>query len=108
MKTIRSLFPKKEAGSYTNAGIVFVLSVVLFLGLTMPFRLRLAAADITDMRTTTALTPGSGSVIRSAGGSWLRSGESDLRLYFRIWLYLCPDWGGAADSIWNGALVSLE
>ena len=57
MKTIRSLFPKKEAGSYTNAGIVFVLSVVLFVGLTMPFRLRLAAADITDMRPTTALTP---------------------------------------------------
>ena len=57
MKTIRSLFPKKEAGSYTNAGIVFMLSVVLFVGLTMPFRLRLAAADITDMRPTTALTP---------------------------------------------------
>lgn len=29
------LFPQKEAGSYTNAGIAFVLSVVLFVGLTM-------------------------------------------------------------------------
>ena len=37
--------------------IIFLISTVLFIGFTMPFRLRLAAADITEMRPVSALTP---------------------------------------------------
>lgn len=37
--------------------IVFLISAVLFFAFTMPFRLRLAAADITEMRPVSALTP---------------------------------------------------
>ena len=48
---------KRKTNQYINTGIIFMLSAVLFVGLTMPFRLRLAAADITDLRPTTALTP---------------------------------------------------
>lgn len=48
---------KRKGNQYINAGIIFLLSAVIFVGLTMPFRLRLAVADITDMRPTTALTP---------------------------------------------------
>ncbi len=39
------------------AVIVFLISAVLFFAFTMPFRLRLAAADITEMRPVSALTP---------------------------------------------------
>lgn len=48
---------KRKGNQYINAAIIFLLSAVIFVGLTMPFRLRLAVADITDMRPTTALTP---------------------------------------------------
>lgn len=48
---------KRKTNQYINAGIIFMLSAVLFVGLTMPFRLRLAAADITELRPITALTP---------------------------------------------------
>ncbi|MGN1136934.1 MAG: SpoIIE family protein phosphatase, partial [Oscillospiraceae bacterium] len=39
------------------AVIVFLISAVLFFALTMPFRFRLAAAEITEMRPVSALTP---------------------------------------------------
>lgn len=39
------------------AVIVFLISAVLFFALTMPFRLQLVAADITEMRPVSALTP---------------------------------------------------
>lgn len=39
------------------AAIVFFISAVLFFSFTMPFRLRLAVADITEMRPVSALTP---------------------------------------------------
>ncbi|MGN0691158.1 MAG: SpoIIE family protein phosphatase [Oscillospiraceae bacterium] len=39
------------------AVIVFLISAVLFFAFTVPFRLRLAAADITEMRPVSALTP---------------------------------------------------
>ena len=48
---------KRKTNQYINVCIIFLLSIVLFVGLTMPFRLRLAAADITDLRPITALTP---------------------------------------------------
>lgn len=46
-----------KINKYSAAGIVFLVSAVLFFVLTMPFRVWLSAADITDMRPVTALTP---------------------------------------------------
>lgn len=46
---------KIKNNKFISAGFVFLLSAVLFIAFTMPFRIRLA--DITDMRPTAALTP---------------------------------------------------
>lgn len=40
-----------------SAAVVFLLSAILFFGMTMPFRVWLEAAEITEMRPVTALTP---------------------------------------------------
>lgn len=48
---------KIRSSKYGNACIVFLLSAVLFVALTMPFRIWLEAANITEMRPCTALTP---------------------------------------------------
>ena len=48
---------KIKMNKYTAAGIVFVVSAALFFLLTMPFRVWMSAAEITDMRPVTALTP---------------------------------------------------
>lgn len=46
-----------KINKYAAGGIVFAVSAVLFFAMTMPFRVWLSAADITDMRPVTALTP---------------------------------------------------
>lgn len=48
---------KERKGKCIGSVIVLLLSAVLFIAMTMPFRLRLSMADITDMRPTSALTP---------------------------------------------------
>ncbi|MDY3909249.1 MAG: PP2C family protein-serine/threonine phosphatase [Eubacterium sp.] len=48
---------KMKVSKYGSAGIVFLISAVLFFAFTMPFRVWLSAADITEMRPTSALTP---------------------------------------------------
>ncbi|MGN0610348.1 MAG: hypothetical protein ACI4JI_01065, partial [Ruminiclostridium sp.] len=40
-----------------TASVIFLLSALLFFGMTMPFRVWLEAAEITEMRPVTALTP---------------------------------------------------
>lgn len=40
-----------------TASVIFLLSALLFFGMTMPFRIWLEAAEITEMRPVTALTP---------------------------------------------------
>lgn len=47
----------KKVNRKKIAAIVFFISAVLFFSFTMPFRLRLAVADITEMRPVSALTP---------------------------------------------------
>ena len=47
---------KKINKQYIRAGL-FLISALLFLIFTLPFRFRLVAADITEMRPVTALTP---------------------------------------------------
>lgn len=48
---------KVKRNKYFNVWVVFLLSAVLFAGFTMPFRVILSAAEITEMRPSTALTP---------------------------------------------------
>ncbi|MGN1421952.1 MAG: hypothetical protein ACI4XA_01110, partial [Oscillospiraceae bacterium] len=48
---------KIKYNKYGAAAFIFLVSAVLFLGFTMPFRLRLEAAQITEMRPSAALTP---------------------------------------------------
>lgn len=48
---------KIKYNKYSAWGFLFLLSALLFLGFTMPFRLRLEAAQITEMRPSAALTP---------------------------------------------------
>lgn len=48
---------KGKVNTATTGVIVFLISAALFFAFTMPFRLRLAAADITGMRPVSALTP---------------------------------------------------
>lgn len=47
----------KKINRHMISLIVFIVSAILFFALTMPFRIWLTAADITDLRPTTALTP---------------------------------------------------
>lgn len=48
---------QNKTNKYLNGFIIFFISAFLFIALTMPFRIRLSAADITEIRPTTALTP---------------------------------------------------
>lgn len=48
---------KVKYNKYAAAGFLFLMCALLFLGFTMPFRLRLEAAQITEMRPSAALTP---------------------------------------------------
>lgn len=48
---------KIKYNKYSAWVFLFLLSALLFLGFTMPFRLRLEAAQITEMRPSAALTP---------------------------------------------------
>ena len=48
---------QNKTNKYLNVFIIFFISAFLFVALTMPFRIRLSAADITEIRPTTALTP---------------------------------------------------
>lgn len=48
---------KSRFNKHISSGVVFLLSAVLFFAFTMPFRIKLSMADITEMRPTTALTP---------------------------------------------------
>ncbi|MGN0648832.1 MAG: PP2C family protein-serine/threonine phosphatase [Oscillospiraceae bacterium] len=48
---------KIKYNKYGAAAFIFLFSALLFIGFTMPFRLRLEAAQITEMRPSSALTP---------------------------------------------------
>lgn len=48
---------KVKYNKYAAAGFLFLMCALLFFGFTMPFRLRLEAAQITEMRPSAALTP---------------------------------------------------
>ena len=48
---------KIKTSRYENAGIIFLLSGLLFLILTVPFQMWFSIANITEMRPDTALTP---------------------------------------------------
>ena len=48
---------KIKLNKYTVGVFVMLISVLLFLALTMPFQVRLSAAEITEMRPVAALTP---------------------------------------------------
>lgn len=48
---------KKQLNRHVISLIVFVISAILFFALTMPFRMRLAVSDITEMRPSAAITP---------------------------------------------------
>lgn len=48
---------KLKYNKYTAAAFIFLLSAVLFFAFTMPFRLWVSAAQITEMRPSVALTP---------------------------------------------------
>ena len=48
---------KIKYNKYGAAAFIFLFGALLFLGFTMPFRLRLEAAQITEMRPSAALTP---------------------------------------------------
>ncbi|MGN0587375.1 MAG: hypothetical protein ACI4JF_08825, partial [Oscillospiraceae bacterium] len=48
---------EKKINKYQIGVGIFFISTLLFLLFTLPFRFRLAAADITEMRPVTALTP---------------------------------------------------
>ena len=48
---------KIKTSRYENAGMIFLLSGLLFLILTVPFQMWFSIANITEMRPDTALTP---------------------------------------------------
>lgn len=48
---------KIKYNKYAAAGFIFLLSAVLFFAFTMPFRIWVSAAQITEMRPSAALTP---------------------------------------------------
>ncbi|MGN0693251.1 MAG: hypothetical protein ACI4K7_12945 [Oscillospiraceae bacterium] len=76
----------KKIDRKTSAVIVFLISAVLFFAFTMPFRLRLAAADITEMRPVSALTPVLGLIFGLPAAAGCAVGIS-LRIYFRVMSY---------------------
>lgn len=91
---------KMDNKKYGNAGISFLLSAVLFIALTMPFRICLSIADVTEMRPTTALTPVLGMIfglpatLGCAAGYLISDFVSGYEVSYSLW--------GAAQQILYG------
>ena len=56
-KRMRQILMKIRVNKKNSAVALFLMNVVLFIILTMPFKLWVAATELTDMRPSTAMTP---------------------------------------------------
>lgn len=54
---MEQILMKIKVNKKNSAVVLFLINVVLFIVLTMPFKLWVAATELTDMRPTTAMTP---------------------------------------------------